>query len=114
MFKTEDIIGDVVFISFNDKDMLEHVGIKAECGHFMIKGFDHLGLWVQHPGLYNVVSEDKNGNPLPPGKEKKENIKANIFIHWSNIKTLMHYPDRKGFDFPSEFDKNIGFKIKKD
>jgi len=24
----------------------------------------------------------------------------------------MHYPDREGYDFPSEFDKNIGFKNK--
>ena len=45
-------------------------------------------------------------------RQTKEHIEANIFVHWSNIKTLMHYPDRKGFDFPSEFDKDIGFKIK--
>jgi len=25
----------------------------------------------------------------------------------------MHYPDRDGYDFPSEFDKDIGFKNKK-
>ena len=50
-------------------------------------------------------------NPIPDGEEDKEHIDANIFIHWSNVRTLMHYPNRKGFDFPSEFDKDIGFKI---
>ena len=92
--------------------MLQNVGIDSESGHFKVKGFDHLGLWVEHPGLYNMVLEANDGKPLPPGKEKKEFIEANLFISWSNIKTLMHYPDRKGFDFPSEFDKNIGFKLK--
>ena len=113
MFTTENIIGDIVFISFQNKSMLNHVGIDLECGHFKVLGYDHLGLWVEHPGLYVVDNEDQDGKPLPPGKESKEKIDANIFVHWSNIKTLMHYPDRKGFDFPSEFDKDIGFKIKK-
>ena len=109
----ENIIGDIIFISFQDKSMLNHVGIDLECGHFKVLGHDHLGLWIEHPNLYTINTEDENGKPLPPGKESKEHIEANIFVHWGNIKTLMHYPNRKGFDFPSEFDKDIGFKIKK-
>ena len=30
MFKSEDIIGDIVFISFNNKDCLKDVGIVAQ------------------------------------------------------------------------------------
>ena len=112
MFTVENIIGDIVFISFQNKSMLNHVGIDLECGHFKVLGYDHLGLWVEHPGLYIFNGESQDGKPLPAGKESKERVDANIFIHWSNIQTLMHYPDRKGFDFPSEFDKDIGFKIK--
>tara|TARA_Y100000996_G_scaffold375402_1_gene326170 strand:+ start:52 stop:393 length:342 start_codon:yes stop_codon:yes gene_type:complete len=112
MFTTENIIGDIVFISFQNKSMLNHVGIDLECGHFKVLGYDHLGLWVEHPGLYIFNGEGKDGKPLRSGKESKEHVDANIFIHWGNIQTLMHYPDRKGFDFPSEFDKDIGFKIK--
>ena len=112
MFTTENIIGDIVFISFQNKSMLNHVGIDLECGHFKVLGYDHLGLWVEHPGLYIFNGEDKEGKPLPSGTESKERVDANIFIHWANIQTLMHYPDRKGYDFPSEFDKDIGFKIK--
>ncbi len=113
MFTTEDIIGDIIFISFLDKSMLNHVGIDLECGHFKVLGYDRMGVWVEHPNLFMITTKNDSGKPLPPGKEKKEHIEANIFIHWSNVKTLMHYPDRKGFDFPSEFDKDIGFKIKK-
>ncbi len=38
-------------------------------------------------------------------------IAANFLITWDNILTIMHYPDRKGYDFPSEFEKSIGFEI---
>ena len=79
--------------------------------HLMIKGYDNFGLWVEHPNLYIVTSEDESGNPISKDGEDREHIDANIFIHWSNIRTLMHYPNRQGFDFPSEFDKDIGFKI---
>ncbi len=51
MFKTEDVIGDIIFISFHEKSFLNHVGIDLECGHFKVKGYDGLGLWVEHPGL---------------------------------------------------------------
>tara|TARA_B100001750_G_C14891817_1_gene295465 strand:- start:16 stop:357 length:342 start_codon:yes stop_codon:yes gene_type:complete len=111
MFKTQDIIGDVIFMAFNDKKMLNHVGLNIECGHFKIMGYDNFGLWVEHPGLFVVNSKDENDNQLPAGEDQKKHIEGNIFIHWSNIKTLMHYPNREGFDYPSEFDKDIGFKV---
>ena len=56
MFKTQDVIGDVVFIAFNDKTMLNHVGLNSECGHFKVMGFDNFGLWVEHPDLYIVTA----------------------------------------------------------
>jgi len=60
-----------------------------------------------------VHSEDDAGKPIPPEKMLRESIDANFLISWDNIKTIMHYPDREGYDFPSEFDKNIGFIVKK-
>ena len=110
MFKTDDIIGDVVFISLRSNERFLDIGIRDNKGHFLIKGIDHLGLWVQHPGLISIISEDSSGKPLPQNQIKKENIPANFLITWDNINTLMHYPDREGYDFPSEFDIDIGFK----
>lgn len=111
MFKTEDIVGDIILISFHDSSMLKDVGIEVDCAHFKVKGYDGFGIWVEHPNVFNVASEDVNGNLIPENERTKESLEANIFIHWSNIKTLMHYPNRQGFDFPSEFDRDIGFKI---
>jgi len=110
MFKVDDIIGDVVFFSFKDNERLAQLGINSNTAHFLVKGYDHLGIWVEHPGLVFTYSEDKNGKPLPENKVKKESIDANFLITWDMINTIMHYPNREGFDFPSEFDRNIGFK----
>ena len=109
MFTSEDIIGDIVFISFKDPERYNDIGVNSSCGHFMIKGYDNMGIWVSHPGLVVVHGEDEEGKPLPEPKMSKENIEANFLISWDNVKTIMHYPGREGYDFPSEFDKHIGF-----
>ena len=97
MFKTEDIIGDIVFISLVNEQNFQDIGI-TKSGHFLVKGIDHLGLWLQHPG---IITENQ---------EITSYIKEGIFfVMWNQINTIMHYPNREGYDFPSEFDKEIGF-----
>jgi len=97
MFKTDDIIGDIVFVSLVNENFLNEIGI-VKSGHFLVKGFDHLGLWLQHPGITT-----KN-------QEITSYIKEGVFlVMWNQINTIMHYPNREGYDFPSEFDKEIGF-----
>ena len=112
MFNSEQIIGDIVFISFHDEQRYNDIGLNSSSGHFLVLGYDNMGLWVSHPGLYISHLEDENGKPLPEQKIYKEEIKASFLISWDNIKTIMHYPNREGYDFPSEFEKNIGFKFK--
>ena len=110
MFKSEDIIGDIVFISFNNPESFKDIGLSIEGGHFLVKGHDHLGLWLQHPGIVIKKSEDKDGKPLPTDLQSEKRIDGVFLVMWNQINTIMHYPDREGYDFPSEFDKNIGFK----
>ncbi len=50
MFKTEDIIGDIVFVSLVNEQDFELIGI-TKSGHYLVKGIDHIGLWLQHPGI---------------------------------------------------------------
>ena len=110
MFKIDDIVGDVVFFSFKDNERLQELGINSLSAHFLVKGYDHIGIWVEHPGLVFKYGEDSKGKPLPEDKIKQEKIEANFLLTWDLINTIMHYPNRKGFDFPSEFDRNVGFK----
>jgi len=109
--KLDEIIGDVVFIAFREVERYAPIGLSENKGHFLIKGFDEFGIWVAHPGLVVVVTEGSDGKPIPPDQLKKEVINANFLVTWDNILTIMHYPDREGFDYPSEFERNIGFEI---
>jgi len=111
MINLDEIIGDVIFISFKDMNRFKDIGITSPSGHFLFKGYDQMGLWLEHPGIVLIRNEDKSGNPLPVAKHSKENIAADFIVTWDNMNTIMHYPSREGFDFPSEFDKNIGFNL---
>ena len=113
MFTIKDIIGDVVYISLKDPKELIDIGIDREGGHFIVRGHDHIGLWLEHPNLFYIQSEDSDGRPIPDKKRIRENIDGIFLLTWDNIKTVMHYPNREGFDLPSEFDKKIGFDISK-
>ena len=58
MIKLDDIIGDIVFISFRDTERMKDIGIEASSGHYMLKGYDQLGLWLEHPGIVIQHMED--------------------------------------------------------
>lgn len=109
MYTVENIVGDVIFIAFRDKTFLSSIHIPEELNHFKVLGQDGLGLWLEHPHLSIVYKRDKKGKALPKKKQKVEVIDGVFLVAWGNIETLMHYPNREGFDFPSEFDTHIGF-----
>ena len=97
MFQTEDIIGDVVFVSLVNEQEFQSIGI-TRSGHYLVKGLDNKGLWLQHPGI------------TTNNQEITSYIKEGVFlVFWSRINTILHYPNREGYDFPNEFDKEIGF-----
>ena len=76
------------------------------------RSIDKIGIWLEHPGIVIQHMEDEKGLPLPPEQQSQEEIDAVFMVHWDNVKTLMHYPDRQGFDFPSQYRKKIGFRFK--
>ena len=119
MFSVEQIVGDIVFFSFRDKERLKDVGLNTDRGHFLVKGYDNMGIWVQHPGLVFTKTEDDNGKPLPQNKVINEEISATFLITWDMIKTIMHYPEREGYDLMPEQDckpvnKYLAPKLNKD
>ncbi len=110
MFTLENIIGDIVFVSLRDKSFLSKIAIPEDISHFKIMGQDQLGLWVEHPQLTFKYKLDENGKSIPEKEQKIEKVDAVFLIAWGNIDTIMHYPNRDGYDFPSEFETDIGFK----
>ena len=111
MINLDDIIGDMIFISFRDLKRFKDIGITESSGHFLLKGYDQMGIWLEHPGIVIMRTEDKTGSPLPVSEHTKENIAADFIVPWNNVNTIMHYPEREGFDFPNEFNKNFGFRF---
>ena len=107
--KLDDIIGDVIFISFKDTERMREIGIEKPSGHYMLRGYDRIGLWVEHPGVLIQHIEDEKGRPLPPDQQSQNKIDALFMINWDNVNTMMHYPNRKGFDFPIKVSNKIGF-----
>ena len=114
MIKLDDIIGDIIFISFGDLERFKDIGITESSGHFLLKGFDQMGLWLEHPGIVIIRTDDKTGSPLPVSEHTKENFAADFIVTWDNVNTIMHYPEREGFDFPNVFNKNFGFRFDHD
>ena len=111
MIKLDDIIGDIIFLSFANVERLQDIGISESSGHFLLRVYDQMGIWLEHPGIIIMRSEDKNGKPLPVSDHTKEKIAADFIVTWDNVNTIMHYPEREGFDFPNEFNKNFGFRF---
>jgi len=111
MFKIEDTIGDVIGISFRNHEDLKDFGIAAPAAHYLVKGMDQMGLWLAHPGLrFPDKLKDEEGKAIPEDDIVYQEVEANFLVRWDNIKSIMHYPDREGYDFPSEFTIDVGFK----
>ena len=113
MLKIDDMIGDVLFIAFRDMGRMKEIGIDEQSGHFLLKGYDRIGIWLEHPGITIQHAEDVKGRPIPTNMQKCEEIDAVFIVNWDNINTMMHYPNRKGYDFPEKLRKEIGFRIYK-
>ena len=74
MVNLDKIIGDVIYISFRDLGRMKDIGIQQASGHYMLKGYDQLGLWLEHPGIIIRQLEDGKGRPLPTEEQTQEEI----------------------------------------
>ncbi len=109
MVKLEKLIGDIIYISFRDIGRYKDIGI-TQHGHYKLKGYDQLGLWLEHPGIIIKKIIDEKDSPIPLDQQKKEIIQSDFMAHWDNVNSLMQYPERVGFDF-NDTKSKIGFKL---
>ena len=61
----------------------------------VVTGVDDVGIWIENPGYELGVWWDEEGNLIPPSKQIKEKVKANILISWHYIKALMSVEDER-------------------
>ncbi len=74
----------------------------------VVTGVDNEGVWIENPGYELGIWWDENGNLIPQDKQKKEKVRADIFIPWRYIKIMMRVDDVR---FQKEKSESLpGFK----
>ena len=110
MMKIENTVNDIVLVILNDSAPFERVGIGIDQFYTRVVGYDEFGVWLEHPNFEVIISENEEGKPLSPDKVKREHHNASVYIPWRNVASLVHFPNREGYDFPSPFERHVGFR----
>ena len=100
--KIEKVVGDLILLVLDNHKPLKKTGIDQEKIFIKVESYDENGRWIHHPGFLVPNLKDEN-------KEKTKKIVASILIPWAFIVSIAHFPEAKGFDFPSPFEQHIGF-----
>ena len=84
----------VIFTSYG----LEAAGIKEKKFYAKIVGRDSIGLWIENPKLETTRVRDNHGVIIHPDRRHLEEHMAYVLIPWGNIRSVVHFPTRQGFD----------------
>ena len=101
-------IQDVVLVVLKDIGPLEPLGLKEKQFFAKVHGYDEMGLWIELPDFPVPVTASTDSGLWTP--EVMENVNASAMIPWGALATVVHFPDVRGYDYPSPFNRQIGFK----
>ncbi len=105
----DDIVNKTVMFMIFHHEGMESAGIKERKFYAKVVGRDSIGLWIENPKLETTRVRDEKGIIIPPERRQHEEHMANILIPWGNIRSIVHFPTREGFDtFEDEEAKSIG------
>ncbi len=102
MMKIEEIVGDLILLVLDNHEPLGKIGIDKDKIFVKVKGYDENGIWIHHPGFQVPDFSERE-------KSSTKELEASVLIPWVFIVSIAHFPGEEGFDFPSPFEKNIGF-----
>ena len=94
----DEIINKTVMFMLFNHEGLEHAGITEKCFYAKVVGRDSIGVWIENPKLETTRVRDDHGVIISPERRKHEEHVAYILIPWGNIRSVVHFPMRKGFD----------------
>ena len=100
-------INDVVLVVLKTPEILEPIGISQEKFFAKVLGYDETGIWVQLPDFELPSRVGQDSRIWVP--ESMQEVNASAMIPWGAISTVLHFPDVKGYDYPSPFNRDIGF-----
>jgi hypothetical protein len=94
----DDAVNKTVMLIIFSSEGLEAAGIKEKKFYAKIVGRDSIGLWIENPKLETTRVRNDNGAIIPPDRRQLEEHVAHVLIPWGNIRSVVHFPNREGFD----------------
>lgn len=109
--QVEELKGKLVLFKFSEeiRTDLSLFQIYKDEVWAVVTGVDNEGIWIENPAYELGIWWDDEGNLIPPDKQVKEKVKANILIAWRYIKGLMSVDDERFYRIRSE--RLPGFKV---
>ena len=105
----DEIMNKSVMLMIFQNDGFDAAGIKEKKFYAKVVGRDSIGLWIENPKLETTRVRDENGAIISPEKREHEEHLAYVLIPWGNIRSVVHFPDREGFDTAEDEEaKSIG------
>ena len=105
----DEIMNKTVMLMVFQSEGLDPAGIKEKKFYAKVVGRDSIGLWIENPKLETTRVRDDKGILIPPEKRQHEENLAYILSPWCNIRSVVHFPMREGFDtFEDEETRAIG------
>ena len=93
------VINDRVMLILREVDGLRAAGLQEQNFYAKVVGRDHIGLWIENPKFEIVRMRGEDGTIIPLEKRTKEEYVAHILIPWGNVRSIVHFPQREGFEF---------------
>ena len=94
----DDAVNNTVLLIIFSSDGLEAAGIKEKKFYAKIVGRDSIGLWIENPKLETTRVRNENGTIIPPDQRQLEEHVAHVLLPWGNIRSVVFFPTREGFD----------------
>ena len=105
----DDIVNKTVMFMIFHHEGMEAAGIKERKFYAKVVGRDSIGMWIENPKLETTRVRDDNGGIISPKQRKHEEHLAYVLIPWGNLRSIVHFPIREGFDtFEEEEASSIG------
>ena len=94
----DDAVNKTVMLIIFSGEGLEAAGIKEKKFYAKIVGRDSIGLWIENPKLETTRVRNENGTIIPPDRRQLEEHVAHVLIPWGNMRSVVFFPTREGFD----------------
>lgn len=94
----DDAVNKTVMLMIFNHEGMEAAGIKEKKFYAKLVGRDSIGLWIENPKLETTRVRDDSGHLIPPKQRHIEEYVAHVLIPWGNIRSMVYFPARQGFD----------------